>query len=89
MRALRAHIAMYPRRIPLSAADLGSEETYLSVIGKILAALIALMWGASMIMAGTFGIEPGTQVATLALVTGVVLILLAGDQLWRSIRSLS
>jgi hypothetical protein len=89
MRALRAHIATYPRRIPLSAADLGSEETYLSIIGKILAALIALMWGASLIMAGAIGIEPGTQIATFAVVIGVVLILLAFDQLLRSIRSLS
>jgi hypothetical protein len=89
MRALGAHIPIHPRRIPLSAADLGSEETYLSIISKILAALIALMWGASMIFAGVFGIEPGTQVASLAVVTGVVLILLAGDQLWRSVRSLN
>jgi hypothetical protein len=89
MRALRAIAASHPRRFPLSAADLGGEETYVSVISKILAALIALMWGASMILAGVLGIQPGTQAATFALVIGVVLILLAGDQLWRSVRSLS
>jgi hypothetical protein len=86
---MRAMYANHLRRIPLSAADLDrGGETYMSVIGKILAALIALLWGASMILAGVFGIEPGTQVATLALGSGVVIILLAVDQLLRSIRSL-
>jgi hypothetical protein len=89
MRAMHANPAVHLRRIPLSAADLGGEETYFSLISKILAALIALLWGASMILAGVFGVEPGTQVASLALVTGVIVILLAVDQLWRSIRSLN
>jgi hypothetical protein len=89
MRALHASAAIHLRRIPVSAADLRGEETYVSLIGKILAALIALLWGASMILAGAFGIQPGTQIASLALVSGVILILMAVDQLWRSIRSLS
>jgi hypothetical protein len=90
MSVLRSTAHAQLRRIPLSAADVDhGNETYISIISKILAALIALLWGASMVMAGVFGIEPGTQIATLTLGSGVVLILLAVDQLWRSVRNLS
>lgn len=76
-------------RITLSAADLDrGGETYFSIITKILAAIVALLWGASMILAGVFGIEPGTNIGNVAVAVGVILVLLAIDQLWREVRSL-
>jgi hypothetical protein len=80
----------HSHRIALSAADLDrGGDTYISVISKILAAIIVLLWGSSMVLAGFFGIQPGTDVATLAQGSGVALILLAADQLWRAMRNLS
>lgn len=49
---------------------------------------MATLWGASMILAGAFGLHPGTTWALLALAAGVTLILLAADQAWRVIRKL-
>jgi hypothetical protein len=72
-----------------SAANLdGSDETYLSLLGKLLAAIVATLWGASMILAGAFGVQPGTTAAMLTLAIGIILILLAADQAWRAIRKL-
>ena len=72
-----------------SAANLdGRDETYISLIGKLLAAVVATLWGASLILAGALGVKPGTSVAMLTVAIGIILILLAADQLWRVIRKL-
>jgi hypothetical protein len=72
-----------------SAATLdGGEETYMSLIGKLLAAIVAILWGASLILAGAVGIKPGTSAALFTLAIGTILILLAADQAWRAIRKL-
>jgi hypothetical protein len=72
-----------------SAASLDErEETYMSLLGRLLAAIVATLWGASMILAGALGLKPGTSWALLALAAGVTLILLAADQAWRVIRKL-
>ena len=72
-----------------SAASLDDrDETYMSLLGKLLAAIVATLWGASMILAGALGMQPGTTWALLALAAGVTLILLAADQAWRVIRKL-
>ncbi len=73
-----------------SAASLDErDETYMSLLGKLLAAIVATLWGASMILAGALGLQPGTSWALLALAVGIILILLAADQAWRAIRKLS
>lgn len=61
----------------------------MSLVSKALAAVVAILWGASMIVAGTLGIKPGTDIATMTVGIGVILILLSVDQLWRSTRSLN
>jgi hypothetical protein len=66
----------------------GRDETYISLLGKLLAAIVATLWGASMILAGAFGVQPGTTGALLTLAIGIILILLAADQAWRAIRKL-
>ena len=72
-----------------SAASLDSRsESYMQLIGKLLAAIVATLWGASLILAGALGINPGTTEAQFTLVIGIILILLAGDQAWRVIRKL-
>jgi hypothetical protein len=72
-----------------SAASLDSrDETYVSLLGKLLAAIVATLWGASMILAATLGIKPGTSGALLTGAIGVILVLLAADQAWRVIRKL-
>ena len=72
-----------------SAASLDDrDETYISLLGRLLAAIVATLWGASMILAGALGMQPGTTWALLALAAGVTLILLAADQAWRVIRKL-
>lgn len=78
-----------PSGIVRSAASLDDrDETYMSQLGRLLAAIVATLWGASMILAGAFGLHPGTTWALLALAAGVTLILLAADQTWRVIRKL-
>jgi hypothetical protein len=77
------------RSIVRSAASLDDrDETYMSLLGRLLAAIVATLWGASMILAGALGMQPGTTWALLALAAGVTLILLAADQAWRVIRKL-
>jgi uncharacterized membrane protein len=77
------------KSIVRSAANLdGRDETYISLLGKLLAAVVATLWGASMILAGAFGVHPGTTAALLTLAIGIILILLAADQAWRAIRKL-
>jgi hypothetical protein len=72
-----------------SAANLdGGDETYMSLIGKLLAAIVAILWGTSLILAGALGIKPGTSTALFTLAIGIILILLAADQAWRAIRKL-
>ena len=72
-----------------SAASLDQrDETYMSLLGKLLAAIVATLWGASMILAGALGLQPGTSWALLTLALGIILILLAADQAWRAIRKL-
>ncbi len=72
-----------------SAASLDDrDETYISLLGRLLAAIVATLWGASMILAGALGMQPGTTWALLALAAGVTLILLAAEQAWRVIRKL-
>jgi hypothetical protein len=76
--------------VPLSAADLKSRQgSFLGTITQLLAAVIALLWGASMILSGVFGIQPGSDIGNLVVVAGIILALLAVDQLWREIRRLS
>jgi hypothetical protein len=73
-----------------SSASLdGGDETYMSLLGKLLAAIIATLWGTSMILAGAVGIKPGTSIALFTVAIGIILILLAADQAWRAIRKLN
>ena len=65
-----------------------SDETYVSLLGKLLAAIIAVLWGTSLIIAGTIGVQPGTQTGLLVLGVGIILILLSLDQIWRVMRKL-
>ena len=65
-----------------------SDETYMSLLGKLLAAIVAVLWGTSMIVAGTIGVQPGTQTGLLVLGIGIALILLSLDQIWRVMRKL-
>jgi len=72
-----------------SAASLDDrDETYMSLLGRLLAAIVATLWGASMILAGALGLRPGTSWALFCLAAGVTFILLACDQAWRVIRKL-
>jgi hypothetical protein len=72
-----------------SAASLDEgDATYMSLLGKLLAAIVATLWGVSMVLAGTVGIEPGTSKALFTVTIGIALILLAADQVWRVIRKL-
>jgi hypothetical protein len=76
-------------RIVRSASELdGREETYMSLLGKLLAAIIATLWGTSLVLAATIGVRPGTDIGLLVLGTGIVLILLSMDQIWRVMRKL-
>jgi hypothetical protein len=76
-------------RIVRSAAEMdGREETYMSLLGKLLAAIIATLWGTSLILAATIGVKPGTDTGLLVLGIGIALILLSVDQVWRVIRKL-
>jgi hypothetical protein len=77
------------RWIVRSATTLDArEETYMALLGKLLAAIVATLWGTSMILAATIGVTPGTQAALVVLGIGVVLILLSLDQVWRVMRKL-
>jgi len=72
-----------------SAANLDSRsESYMQLIGKLLAAIVATLLGALLILAGVVGIDPGTAEAQFTLALGLILILLAADQAWRAIRKL-
>ena len=72
-----------------SAANIdGRDETYMSLLGKLLAAVVATLWGASLILAGALGVKPGTSAAMFTVAIGIILVLLAADQAWRAIRKL-
>jgi hypothetical protein len=76
-------------RIVRSASALEQrDETYMSLLGKLLAAVVAVLWGTSMILAATLGVRPGTNGGVLVLGIGVALILLSLDQIWRVMRKL-
>lgn len=75
--------------VPSAASVDSRADHYMSLIGKLVAAIVATLWGASLILAGALGIKPGTSGATLAVACGVILILLALDQAWRVLRKLS
>ncbi|MGE5858335.1 MAG: hypothetical protein ACM31K_07615 [Solirubrobacterales bacterium] len=75
--------------VPSAATVDGRGDTYMSLIGKLVAAIVLTLWGASLILAGALGIKPGTGGAMLAVGSGVILILLALDQAWRVLRKLS
>jgi len=82
-------LASARRGIPRSAASIDErDESYTSLLGRMLAAIVAMLFGAGLIVAGIFAILPGTSWALLALAVGVILILLAADQAWRVIRKL-
>jgi hypothetical protein len=75
--------------IATSAASLDrSTDTYLSMIGRLLAAIVATLLGALLILAGVLGLARDTDAALLVPSAGVVLILLAVDQAWRVTRRL-
>jgi hypothetical protein len=72
-----------------SAASIDErEETYMSLLSRMLAAIVATLLGAALIVAGAFGLRPGTTWALLTVALGAILILLAADQAWRVIRKL-
>jgi hypothetical protein len=72
-----------------SAANLdGGDETYMSLLSKLLAAIVAILLGATMVLVGALGVQPGTIGALLTVSIGIILILLAADQAWRAIRKL-
>jgi hypothetical protein len=76
-------------RIALSAEDLDrGGESYVSIITKMIAAIVLLLWGASLLLAAALGTEPGTSVGKVALLIGAILVLLAFDQLRREFRRL-
>ena len=60
----------------------------MSLLGKLLAAIVATLWGTSLILAATLGVRPGTDVGLLVLGTGIALILLSLDQVWRVMQKL-
>jgi hypothetical protein len=63
-----------------------ATDTYMGLIGRVLAAIVAIFLGATLLIAGALGIQPGTPAAPLAVAAGITLILLAFDQLWRAVR---
>jgi hypothetical protein len=65
------------------------RDTYGSILTKVVAAIVALMWGVSMTLTGLFGVQPGTDLAVGVAGIGLILILLAVDQLCREINNLS
>jgi hypothetical protein len=76
-------------RIVLSASALDErDETYMSLLGKLLAAIVAVLWGTSLILAATIGVKPGTHTGLMVMVIGIALILLSLDQVWRVMRKL-
>jgi hypothetical protein len=74
--------------IAASAASLDRHDTYLSLIGRLLAAIVACLLGAALILVGALGFARGTELAPLAPSLGVLLVLLAVDQAWRVTRKL-
>jgi hypothetical protein len=76
--------------IAVSAQDLDRAGAgYVSIITKILAAIVVLLSGASVLLAAALGTEPGTSVRNVALLIGAILVVLAVDQLGREFRRLS
>jgi hypothetical protein len=74
--------------VPSGSTLDGRDETYLSLLGKLLAAIVATLLGVSMILAGALAVRPGTTAAMLTVAIGIIVILLAADQAWRAIRKL-
>jgi hypothetical protein len=71
-----------------SAASLDrGDETYMSLLSKLLSAIVVTLLGASLILAGAIGVKPGTA-ALLTVGIGIILTLLAADQAWRAMRKL-
>jgi uncharacterized membrane protein len=76
--------------IAVSVQDLDRAGAgYVSIITKILAAIVVLLSGASVLLAAALGTEPGTSVRNVALLIGAILVVLAVDQLGREFRRLS
>jgi hypothetical protein len=73
---------------PMVHRDEPRDETYLSLLGKLLAAIVATLWGTSLILAATIGVRPGTNIGLLVLGAGIALVLLSIDQIWRVMRKL-
>jgi amino acid transporter len=91
-RTHHRHPALFSRigDIPVSAADLDNKrDSYMSTITQVLAAIIALLWGASLIASGIFGVQPGTNLGNVVVVVGVIVTLLGVDQLLREFRHLN
>jgi hypothetical protein len=74
--------------VAASAASLDRRDTYLALIGRLLAAIVASLLGAALILAGALGFARGTDLAPLAPTVGVLLLVLAVDQAWRVTRKL-
>ena len=66
----------------------GPDETYMALLGKLLAGIVATFLGTSLIIAAAIGIRPGTDAGLLVLGGGVALIMLSLDQIWRVMRKL-
>jgi hypothetical protein len=77
-----------PSFVPSVASLDDRDETYMSLLGKLLAAIVATLWGTSLILAGELGIKPGTTEAVFTVAIGIILNLLAADQAWRVTRKL-
>lgn len=76
-------------RVVRSAAALnGPDETYMALLGQLLAAIVATLLGISLIIAAAIAIRPGTNAGLLVLGGGVALIMLSLDQIWRVTRKL-
>jgi hypothetical protein len=76
---------------PVDAAGVPNRpdtDTYLSLIGRLLAAIVGTLLGAALILAGALGFARGTELAPLAPSVGVLLLVLAVDQAWRVMRKL-
>jgi hypothetical protein len=72
-----------------SAAGLDrGADAYLSLIGKLLAAMVATLLGSALILAGALGFARDTDAVLLAPSAGVLILLLAVDQAWRVTRKL-
>jgi hypothetical protein len=74
--------------IAASATSLDRRDTYLSLIGRLLAAIVACLLGAALILVGALGFARGTDLAPLAPSVGLLLLVLAVDQAWRVTRKL-